>query len=177
MFAQSLLCVIKSIAMASLYDCAINGLPQLWTVDKAVGSRCANSIVDVYLIQFFLKKVVAGPKYPKIYVPPALWDVNGSWQDSMHAGIRLFQYFLYKRRPDDQSLPQLVNGRVDPIHATAGLKYQSSLNSTMVYLNYCFRLQNKELFDNLLTKREVPPYLHFAMLKAGVAHQKRTHAP
>jgi hypothetical protein len=160
--------------MARLYDTVMKDLPQIWTVEKPVGRGCSNPTVDVYLIQFFLQKVVHSPAYPPIYVPPASWEVNGTWQESMHRAIELFQLFLYKAGADER-LPQLVNGRVDPVvnvHSS-GSQLQGSLNSTMIYLNRCMRLQYKLLFDNLLTAREVPSYLHFALLKEAQAHLKR----
>jgi hypothetical protein len=172
--------------MASLYDTEIKDLPLLWTVDEAVGKHCRNAVLDVYLVQFFLTKIIySKPEinrsnfvYPKTSVPAERWEVNGSWQDSMHRGIEAFQLFLYNASTIKESgLPLLVNGRVDPIRgAKPALKFQGELNSTMVYLNRCMRLQHQQLFDNILTSHDVPSYLHFALLKIAVEHQKRARA-
>jgi len=160
--------------MASLYECLTPNLPVIWTVDNPVGKDSTNSIEDVYLVQFFLKKVVASPHYPQKYKPPQPWDVNGCWQASMHDGIRFFQWFLYARSETEEGkLPPLVNGRVDPVLPGNKSKVQPSLNSTMVYLCNSFRGAAKDTYDNLMTSREVPSALHFALLRAGQAHLKR----
>jgi len=160
--------------MASVYDSDIPSLPLIWSIDRPVGRGQENRVIDLYLIQFFLRKVINSPRYPGKYRPPEFWEVDGRWQDSLHAGIQLFQTFILNAGTDEQrGLRQLVNGRVDPVLGTAKGKFQGMINSTMLYLDRSMRSQYKDLYDNLLTSREVPGSLHFGLHRSFQEHMKR----
>ncbi|MGD0620616.1 MAG: hypothetical protein ABSB67_23545 [Bryobacteraceae bacterium] len=155
-------------------------LPLIWSVDNPVGKTCRNEHIDVMLVQYFLRRIVQSGGYPAMYRPSETWEIDGCYRDSLGRGIQLFQAFMYKMQGDMhkdlERLPQLVNGRVDPVRPGDAGGFQSMRNSTMLYLNRSMRLLHREEMDGMLTTNRVNPTLNRGLMDAWRAHLKRQTA-
>jgi hypothetical protein len=165
--------------MASVYDTLMPNLPLIWSVDDSVGKGCRNEHVDVMLVQYFLQRIVQSGGYPATYRPSETWQIDGSYTDGLGKGIQLFQAFIYKMQVDTnkdlERVPQLVNGRVDPIRPGDSGGIQSMRNSTMLYLNRTMRLLHRDEMDGILTLYRANATLNRGLMNAWRAHLKRAN--
>lgn len=162
--------------MPTLDSTAFPSLKTFWNVDSAVGKDQTNRTDDVWLVQFFLSETYKSKRLPAKFLPRKVFELSGLWQPEMHEAIVLFQMFLFKA-PKDNPLPQLVNGRVDRAERYVDSEAAMGKWSTILYLNQSVKLANPNLYNNLLTAREVPSHLHWVFRRAIDAQrqQKQPH--
>jgi len=143
-------------------------LKGIWTVDAAVGRHCPNKYWDIYLVTFFLSKIMSSPKYPDKFAPMGPIKVGGSWENSLFVAIVEMQMFLKSvHLPGSDELKPEVNGRVEPeepMHAPIR-------NSTIIYLNWCTKVLYPQIYDNWWASPEVPADLrHYLQISAMTHH-------